>query len=264
VVVGCYSGMGAATAAQLVSMGAEVVGVDFKESPVELAAFHLCDLRDPDSITSSVGAIGGSVDALFNCAGLPQTINASLDVMKVNFIGMRLFTEQMLQHMGPGSAIASIASSAGFDYRTDLKTTLEFIGTADFDSAVAWCEAHPDVMSGGYKLSKEAVIAWTMLMGAQLIKRGIRINCISPGPTITPMMPVFEGDIGARLVDVFTEPIGRRSTADEQAGPLIFLNSDAASYVNGENLFVDGGFTGAVTTSAIDLMSLINTAREPA
>ena len=51
-------------------------------------------------------------------------------------------------------------------------------------------------------------------------------------------------------------PINRRSRPEEQAGPLVFLNSDAASYVNGVALPVDGGFMGAVATGAIDLAKL--------
>jgi len=89
VVTGCFSGIGAATATELVDLGAEVHGIDIRETPVEVASFRTCDLREPASIDDAVEAIGGTIDALFNCAGLPQTFPA-LDVMKVNFIGMRI------------------------------------------------------------------------------------------------------------------------------------------------------------------------------
>src|ERR1700744_2816232 len=86
VVSGCFSGMGEATARLLLSQGGEGHGLDFKESNLNLASFNTCDLRDPSSIEAAVGKIGGKVDALFNCAGLPQTA-PPLDVMKVNYIG---------------------------------------------------------------------------------------------------------------------------------------------------------------------------------
>ena len=54
-----------------------------------------------------------------------------------------------------------------------------------------WCETNLETVSEGYTLSKEAIIVWTMLTSAQLIKRGIRINCTLPGPTQTPMMDHF-------------------------------------------------------------------------
>src|SRR5580658_7795906 len=86
VVSGCFSGMGEATAKLLQQLGAEVHGLDYKPSKLELASFNQMDLRDPGSIDAAAAKIGGRVDALFNCAGLPQTF-PPLDVMKVNYIG---------------------------------------------------------------------------------------------------------------------------------------------------------------------------------
>src|SRR3954453_16278327 len=85
-IVGCFSGMGEATAREVVRLGGEVHGVDVKESPVDLASFRTCDLRDPASIEAAVDGIGGEIDALFNCAGLPGGKFSGIDVMKVNFI----------------------------------------------------------------------------------------------------------------------------------------------------------------------------------
>ena len=87
VVSGCFSGMGEATAALLLKLGAEVHGLDYKECKLPLASFTQVDLRDPAALDTAVGKIGGRVDALFNCAGLPQT-SPALDVMKVNYVGM--------------------------------------------------------------------------------------------------------------------------------------------------------------------------------
>ena len=111
VITGCFSGMGEATARRLLELGAEVHGLDFKESTLPLASFNQVDLRDPSSIEAAVGKIGGKVDALFNCAGLPQTAGA-LDVMKVNFMGTRHMTQTVLPLMSKGGAIACIASTA--------------------------------------------------------------------------------------------------------------------------------------------------------
>ncbi len=84
--------------------------------------------------------------------------------------------------------------------------------------------------------------------------QGIRLNCISPGPTDTPMMPAFE-DLagGAQIIDLFAQGLGRRSTPAEQGWPMIFLNSDAASYISGENLNTDGGTVSAITTGRLVL-----------
>jgi len=59
------------------------------------------------------------------------------------------------------------------------------------------------------------------------------------------------------VLEAAAQPINRRSTPDEQAGPLVFLNSDAASYVNGTCFYVDGGFMGGMSTGQIDPRSLM-------
>ena len=71
------------------------------------------------------------------------------------------------------------------------------------------------------------------------------------------MMPDFEHYVGKEFMDNFPVPLGRRSTPDEQAWPLIFLNSKLASYITGENLVTDGGTMGAVMTGSIDIAGLV-------
>lgn len=253
IVSGCFSGMGEATAKLLLELGAEVHGLDFKDSSLPLASFTNVDLRDPASIEAAVAGIGGKVDALFNCAGLPQSF-PPLDVMKVNFIGLRHLTEQVLPLMGPGGAIASIASTGGLGWSRRIPTNMEFVTTKGYDAAVAWCEAHlDDVVKEGYSFSKENVIVWTQFMGAHLIKKGIRINCTLPSPTQTPMMATFEAASGKDVVAAAAEPMGRYSTPAEQAGGIVLLNSDLAGIVNGVVFPVDGGFMGGVATGQVDL-----------
>jgi len=116
IVSGCFSGMGEATARLLMELGAEVHGIDFREALHYRASFNYVDLRDPASIDNAIAAIGGKVDALFNCAGLPQTA-AALDVMKVNYAGTRRVTERVIPLMKEGGAIASISSAGGLGWR---------------------------------------------------------------------------------------------------------------------------------------------------
>jgi NAD(P)-dependent dehydrogenase (short-subunit alcohol dehydrogenase family) len=255
IVSGCFSGMGEATARLLLALGAEVHGIDYKDCALSLASFHNVDLRDRVSIDAAVGAIGGRVDALFNCAGLPQTC-APLDVMKVNFIGTRHLTEQVITLMPAGSAIASISSTGGLGWSRRIPVHKEFLQVAGFDDAVTWSADHADIVREGYAFSKEAVIVWTMQTSFHLIKRGIRINCTAPGPTQTPMMKDFERATPMAVLDMATQPINRRSTPEEQAAPLVFLNSPAASYVNGVLLPVDGGFMSGMATGQVEMAAL--------
>jgi len=259
-VSGCFSGMGEATARLLLELGAEVHGLDYKESKLPLASFTLVDLRAPASIDAAVAQVAdkarGKVDALFNCTGLPQTA-PPLDVMKVNYAGPRRMTDKVLPLMRAGGAIATIASTGGLGWSRRIPLLLELARMQSFEDIMQWCEANTDTVREGYSLSKEAVIVWTMFAATSLIKRGIRLNCTLPGPTETPMMKEFESATKASVIEAATQPINRRARPEEQAAPLVFINSDAASYMNGLALPVDGGFMGGIASGQIDPRALM-------
>ena len=247
------AGMGAAAVEGLAELGAEIHVLDLKDPPVEVASHQIVDLRDPDAAAAAIENIGGKIDALFNAAGLPGPPFPDVDTMLVNFAAPRHLTECVVPHMSDGGAICSISSTAGSGYLLNLEKWMPLVDTPDFASAKAWCEEHPDDILGGYSQSKEALIIWTMKAAMDLHAKGIRLNCISPGPTDTPMMPAFEDMAGAQVIDLFAQGLGRRSTPEEQAWPMIFLNSDAASYISGENLNTDGGTVSAITTGRLVL-----------
>ena len=262
VVSGCYSGMGEATARLLLRLGAEVHGLDFKPCELKLKSFNPVDLRDPASIDAAVDKIGGKVDALFNCAGLPQT-SPPLDVMKVNYAGTRRLTERVIPLMGKGGAIATISSTAGLGWSRRIPVLMGLLKIDSYEGIVKWCQENAETVREGYVFSKEMLVVWTMLTSSHLIKRGIRINCTLPGPTQTPMMQHFEKATPVAVIDAAAQPINRRATPDEQAGPLVFLNSDAASYTNGVALPVDGGFLAGMATGQIDMAALSGGAARP-
>ena len=153
--------------------------------------------------------------------------------MLVNFAAMRHLAELCADRMTDGGAICSISSGAGMGYLQQIEKWMPLMQTEGFAGAKAWCEANPEAIAPGYAPSKEAIILWTHYAALPFAKRNIRVNVISPGPTDTPMMPAFEEHSGKELIDTFTLGAGRRSTPEEQAYPMIFLNSDAASYVIG-------------------------------
>jgi NAD(P)-dependent dehydrogenase (short-subunit alcohol dehydrogenase family) len=252
VVTGCASGMGQAAARELMDLGAHVVGLDIAEPTVGVKEFHRLDLSDPDSIDTVAAAIGGPVHALFNIAGISSGAAPPLKVVEVNFLGTRRLTEALLPFMEAGASIAGVSSLAAAAYGANIPTVQDFLAASDFAAGRAWCEAHPDeLVGGGYGFAKQAIIVYTMMSGVALGARGIRINCIGPTVTDTPFLADTIKTYGEGFIDAFPKPLGRVAQPEEQARVLIFLNSDAASYVTGQVLWTDGGFMGGVATGLI-------------
>jgi NAD(P)-dependent dehydrogenase (short-subunit alcohol dehydrogenase family) len=253
VVTGCASGIGAHLVRQLSQLGADVVGLDKQPPGTDVAEFHALDLTDPNSIDSALAAIGGQVDALFNVAGVSSGIGDPLLVVTINFLGLRHLTEAVLDRMSPGSSIVSVSSLAARDYREHQHVVAGLLNTRTMSDGIDWCKRHPDALAdGGYRLSKEAVILYTMKSTAALGANGIRINCTGPGVTETPILDQLRTAYGQAFLDDIPKPLGRVSDPEEQAAVLVFLNSQAASYISGQVLWVDGGNLGVATARELE------------
>jgi NAD(P)-dependent dehydrogenase (short-subunit alcohol dehydrogenase family) len=244
VVTGCASGIGAALVGPLTELGAEVIGLDVRE-PAEgagPAVFGRVDLSDPASIDAAVALIDGPVHGLFNVAGVSSGIGDPMKVVTINLLGTRHLTEALIPRMPAGSAIASVSSLAASHYRENSEVTLGLLETTSMADGVQWCRDHPEALAdGGYRLSKEALILYGMANVAALGAKGLRINCTGPGVTDTPILDQLRGAYGQEFLDAFRTPLGRVAGPAEQAAVLMFLNSDAASYITGQVIWVDGG-----------------------
>lgn len=256
-VVGCFSGMGESTAKIVQQLGGEVHGVDYKEPDYKLGDFTSCDLRDEGQIESLLSSLEGPFDSVFYCAGLPPT-HPALDVMRVNFAATRMVVEGVQPKMNRGGAIAIISSTGGLGFINHMPQIFELLSTDGFEGAVAWCQQNADTVADGYVFSKEVIIVYTMKRALEVVDAGVRVNCISPGPTQTPMMPDFESMSGPELLKKFEGPMDRKAYPDEMGWPLAFLNSEAASFVNGFNMVIDGGFLAGTMTGAIDVAALLS------
>ena len=243
VVTGCASGIGEHVARQLTDLGAEVVGLDMRRPALQLKEFHELDLSDPASIDQAAATVGGQVDALFNIAGVSSGIGDPLRVVTINFLGTRQFTEALIPAMPPGSAIANVSSLAASAYRENAVVTAGLLETVTMTEGIEWCRSNPEPVAdgGGYRLSKEAIILYGMAKVGTLGAKGIRINCTAPGVTDTPILDQLRSAYGQEFLDSFQTPLGRVAGPDEQATVLVFLNSDAARYISGQVIWVDGG-----------------------
>jgi NAD(P)-dependent dehydrogenase (short-subunit alcohol dehydrogenase family) len=255
-VVGGATGMGAATAELVQAVGAEVVVMDHADVEVAGVKGVHVDLADSGSIDRALDECGGPIHALFACAGVAD---GAPGIEKINFIGHRHLIDRAISAglLPSGSAIAMISSAAGLGWETNLELLKEYLDTPDFDSAAAWIEAHPDKAT--YMWSKQAICAYVARSAMSMQRRGIRINAILPGPTDTPLARANE-DLWLGTGADYREAAGlQASTAQEQAGPLVFLCSEAAAYVNGTTLITDGGWVSSgLTGSYPDASPIIN------
>ena len=250
VVSGAATGMGAAAARALVELGAEVHALDVKPVAAPVAQALAVDLRDAGSIDAAVAKLPGHVDRLFNCAGLPGAPFSNLDTTLVNFVGLRHLTEAVLPRIPAGGAVASITSVAGMGWQKNLDHVKALCGTPDFAAGRGWLEAHP-AANNGYLFSKQCIIWYTKVRAVELVAREIRMNCLSPAPTDTPMLSAFHQQVSKEFIEQhFLAPIGRNATPEEMAEPLILLASDAARFVSGVNLMVDYGYVASVEVGA--------------
>ena len=140
-----------------------------------------------------------------------------------------------------------ISSSAGLGWETNLDLILEYLEITDFDEAARWCQ---DQGRATYTWSKQVICTYVSREALPLLKRGVRINAILPGPTDTPLAQA-NADTWLGFGSDFREEAGiEASTPLEQAYPLVFLCSDAAAGVSGITMITDAGYFGAGVTKA--------------
>jgi len=257
VVTGGASGMGESTARLLGDLGEKVHIVDIQAPKVANASFRQCDLSDFAHVRATAAALKAiaPIHFVFPCAGLPQHVKGPMYCMRVNYIGTRLFVEELLPALEDGAGIALISSDAAMGWQSNLPQSLEMLAISDPDKAYAWCEADPvKRVRDGYTSSKEMLVVWVQNAAVNLgNERRIRLNAIGPCPTRTAFMDEQEKLLPQGFLDAWPYPsLGRIATAEDQAWPLILLNSPLNAAITGTFLYTDQGFASGVFTGAID------------
>ena len=245
-VVGGATGMGAATAELVLDAGADVVVMDFAEVTLDgVEAIHV-NLAERESIDTALDALDGPIDALFSCAGVAD---GTPGIERINFIGHRYMIDRLLERgqLPSGSSIGMISSAAGLGWEANLEQLNELLDTSDWDAAVDWVEKNG---KADYMSMKQAMCAYVAREAYPLLKHGVRINAICPGPTDTPLAQAnaetwlgFGADYRAELGIEASTPL-------EQAMPLVYLCSDAARSIAGQTVISDAGYISAGITNA--------------
>ena len=257
VVTGAARGVGAALLDVLAELDvAHVTALDLNPPSGPHDVFIATNLSDEQAVRQAIVAIDRPVHALFNNAGVADTQPPDT-VLAVNYLALRTLSEGLLDRMPEGSAIVNTASTAGNLFRKRLQPINELLDldlAGGWDPSLQWfAENAATLDQGPYNFSKELVEVYTMRSSRTTMRRGVRTNTVCPGPIDTPLLPEFRATTSDQIVDWnIREMNGRAVAPREVAAVLAFLGSPAASYVNGVNIDIDGGFMAALATGQVD------------
>ncbi|TXT36475.1 MAG: hypothetical protein FD135_4273 [Comamonadaceae bacterium] len=239
-VTGASSGIGAATALALGRAGANVVLAARRADACAPLAQEIVasggkalvlkmDVSVEADVQQAVAATVahfGRIDGAFNNAGLLGTASPLHDTSSADFDAVMR------------TNVAGVFWSMKYQIEAMLKTGGgSIVNTASIGAQVAFANLSP------YVASKHGVMGLTRTAALEYFTQGIRINAVCPGPVATAMTDIGFGSRDNLHAAMLSAPAGRAGQATEIAGPVLFLLSNAASYISGHGLVVDGGYT---------------------
>ncbi|WP_136658804.1 SDR family oxidoreductase [Nitratireductor sp. XY-223] len=249
---GGATGIGASVAAKLKARGAHVTAFDLNEPQHNVDRWIKTDLGDAGSISAAAEAAEGPFDALINNAGLPPREGLEALILKVNFVGLRLFLDAMLDKLAPNAAIVNTASRAGFMWRDNIEQVKALMALGTMDDVPGFVAAQEIDAVRAYNLSKEAVIALTIARTEDMIARNLRMNSVSPAAVSTGILDDFLNAFGERAQKAVARA-GRAGEPDEIADVICFLASPESRWIKGQDILIDGGISAMTASDMLGL-----------
>lgn len=238
-VVGAGSGIGAAAAAGLAAHGARVVCADVKPDAAAATASEITeaggtaeaaqvDITDSASVRSLIDGVRsrhGQIDILVT--------TPSINVRKL----LLRYTDEEFDR------VVTLNLKGSFKI---MRAAGEVMAQQGRGSIIVLSSIRSQVVEPGqgvYAATKAGLVQMARALAAELAPRGVRVNAVAPGIVETPLTQPIKNDPAWYQAYANKPALGRWASADEMVGPIVFLASDASSYVTGVVLFVDGGWT---------------------
>jgi NAD(P)-dependent dehydrogenase (short-subunit alcohol dehydrogenase family) len=253
VVTGAASGMGRACVDALQGLADVIVAVDLKAPDIDGAVGVACDVSDRDAVAALVARVRelGTFRKLAHAAGISPVMADPRRVFEVDLLGTQLLLDAFEELVVSGSAAVCFSSIAAYQIAPYANEEIDALIDAPLapgflDQAAA---AYAD--SGlAYSLAKRGVIRACARASVRWGRRGGRVNSLAPGLIDTPMgraefakqpmmKPMFD-----------STPLGRFGQAEEVAAAAAFLLSDAASFISGIDVPVDGALLQGMAAGA--------------
>jgi NAD(P)-dependent dehydrogenase (short-subunit alcohol dehydrogenase family) len=241
VVTGAGSGIGRSSAARFVSEGAAVVVADVRGDKARKVAAMIVDaggravasetdVGDPAQVEAMISRAVrefGGLDVVFNNAGVSRP-GSAIELTTADWDDMWRTNVSSLFHAAKVCVPLMIERGGG-----------AIVATASVSASFA------DGGSVGYAATKAGVIGLVKALSVDHAREGVRVNAVSPGVTATPPMMAALGGGNGPLYEraVESQPVGRFGDPNEIAAVAVWLASDEASYLTGQNIVVDGGLT---------------------